>query len=1155
MSSQCYSHLSGDESFHSEPEDLSKIDSDDVSYRLRLLVNNNYFLPPAHSKPRPSDFPPPPVPTKKNSAPTFLDIFKVGKSKSKPTTPISGNFDALTPALRTTSDATVVPGFSASKSSSMPNSPVPELSVGRVVVVREKMVDLASAAKQAEDEVNASRAARRDGSQRDNHQIIFDDFIDPTDVVDVPLPSSRYPFAIQTSNVHGLGVQESVGAALLADRLPPSSTPDPLSGPEGDWRKALLKAAVGHSFDNLANAAEQSMSSPLPKPGSPSTFRTDTPTSRIIDKRIISNPILESTQESTSSSPPSKPDIPRDVSPNHSRDSDSQPSSFFLRRAETPAAPLTPLVPPPRKQMPNPLYSLSQTDLTDLTGPIASPTTSLRPMSTVLDSEFRHTMTPPPAAPFAVANTSTSSDALTPEPMIYSSADDHEGDLPRPSTSMSASDTDSYPSPTASAFHDALTGLTPIQSPTESVQPEAEINVPTSSRSSVDGRPHSALSAVRPDPLALKRGITSSPPPRVSSSLARPSLLEPLTAPPRTTSLFYGSLTNPVNPSSSTSTTPNRVGIYRGDVNAKEPQDRAEDFSTPKLQPISTAGHSPSIKNLTLDIRAPDPITPPLPVLSVSASSPSPSSPYFSSDVHADDSPRLNSNNTTVARSTGSRPLSLSQRRGNPGLANLTITTTAIPAIRSAPAVGGPAFPDVDGRHRPGSGVDSGVSREPRGLGIGLQVGMAPHSPVSFFDSIQSQPNAIDDLESSEDDDDDSEITSDSSLSLSMGGGGRRDLEDAHSFSQFSAPPLSPVHPGYASSVRSASAYHENAHPPIPMYGAGRSVAPSGSNVFNTASRLMRLGNHSTPYISPSSSINSNLQLPSSPSITPSRSMYSSTNSPLRSHPYASSHSNNSYSLLPPPSPTQSHLSFKERSLDDPDFRPKEHLVKTQPQPEFLKDKAKGKGLKGVGVGLGFKGRSRAKSIGQPGSGVEGGKKEKGKGKEPALPPSASFEMRPTQLKNRGLHGSASFEYSRSTSSLGTGHLGHGHGYGYGRGSGVEGKRRPATTETSTPSSSTNPSAVVSPVGSPLVSPTWAPSFAQQEQTQSFSGLGAGPNGDGRMAGLQTSALAKVKSEARERDQENMRKLDGLLIQHMEAEKSRMKKIAESLGSSSSGRP
>ncbi|KAK7454646.1 hypothetical protein VKT23_011399 [Stygiomarasmius scandens] len=434
---------------------------------------------------------------------------------------------------------------------------------------------------------------------------------------------------------------------------------------------------------------------------------------------------------------------------------------------------------------------------------------------------------------------------------------------------------------------------------------------------------------------------------------------------------------------------------------------------------------------------------------------------------------------------------------------------------------------------------------------------MAPSSPVSFFDSIQNQPNAMDDLESSEEDsdeDDMSSMTSDSSLS------GRRHLEDAHSFSQFSSTPLSPVHPHYA--LSSQATQRGSTHSQIPMYGAGRSVRPEGSEgvsgsgfgISTGASMLMRLGNHSTPYFSPSSSIKSNTASPSQ-SRSP---LYSSSNSPLSTHPYAnsslslnhksSSRSNlnlTSHSMMPPPSPTPSQFSLKDRSLDNPDFRPKEHIAKPKTQPEFLKDVAKGKskgvGLKSVGIGLGItgKGRDRSKSIGEQGSRVEGGKKDKGKGKEPSLPPPASFNFyqRP---QNRGLHGSASFEYPRSQSSLagGYGSLGVSGG----------GKRRPATTETSSPSTSASPSAAASAMASPLVSPTWAPSYGQPGQTQSFSGLGPATSGIG---GQQAVALAKAKAEARERDQESMRKLDGLLIQHMEAEKNRMRKIAKSASSGS----
>ena len=41
-----------------------EFDIDDVQYRLKLLVKNSYFLPPAHSKPTPVSLAPPPAPSK-----------------------------------------------------------------------------------------------------------------------------------------------------------------------------------------------------------------------------------------------------------------------------------------------------------------------------------------------------------------------------------------------------------------------------------------------------------------------------------------------------------------------------------------------------------------------------------------------------------------------------------------------------------------------------------------------------------------------------------------------------------------------------------------------------------------------------------------------------------------------------------------------------------------------------------------------------------------------------------------------------------------------------------------------------------------------------------------------------------------------------------
>ncbi|OBZ72120.1 hypothetical protein A0H81_07804 [Grifola frondosa] len=89
----------------------SEFDADDVSYRLRLLLNNSYFLPPAHTKPSPLSLAPPPIlPAKRATKPAnanFLDFFRIGKSKSKPVTPLTCSPPAVdvvaaAPILRTT---------------------------------------------------------------------------------------------------------------------------------------------------------------------------------------------------------------------------------------------------------------------------------------------------------------------------------------------------------------------------------------------------------------------------------------------------------------------------------------------------------------------------------------------------------------------------------------------------------------------------------------------------------------------------------------------------------------------------------------------------------------------------------------------------------------------------------------------------------------------------------------------------------------------------------------------------------------------------------------------------------------------------------------------------------------------------------------------
>ena len=109
-------------------------DTDDVSLRLQLLVNNSYFLPPAHSKPKivglsNSDagkrFPKP-------NAPGFFEFFCVGKAKSKPTTPVEP--PRLRAASESSSQLNVLPYTdSAPGANTTPQKPV-EILV-RVMVV------------------------------------------------------------------------------------------------------------------------------------------------------------------------------------------------------------------------------------------------------------------------------------------------------------------------------------------------------------------------------------------------------------------------------------------------------------------------------------------------------------------------------------------------------------------------------------------------------------------------------------------------------------------------------------------------------------------------------------------------------------------------------------------------------------------------------------------------------------------------------------------------------------------------------------------------------------------------------------------------------------------------------------------------------------
>jgi len=395
-------------------------DTDDVSLRLRLLVNNSYFLPPAHSKPTIADLSNSDAARRspKPTSPGFFDIFRIGKTKSKPPTPVA----LEPPRLRATSESSTQLDVLRDTNSTPGASTTPQKPVeipARVVVVREKMEDLMIAAKQAEQEskIRAERALELQERNLDQTGQ-FDGIIDPTDAVDLPPPSTKYPFAIQASATQGLGVNDSIGAAFLADRLPPPRSPGLWSVTEEDekWRKLLLTQAVGHSLSNTPDSwasrtpvrrPPRSTSIPDTTPRSPLSPTPSSPTPKT--QILFSEPILlpdalrrrlHSPSLSYLTPPSPKSQVLHLGRKNSAPDIHNVPGLSPLAgssydppvRAETPVAPTFPLSPAPRamttgpgspgvKHLVNPIYSLSQSDLGDggetgVGSPSSSPTTS-----------------------------------------------------------------------------------------------------------------------------------------------------------------------------------------------------------------------------------------------------------------------------------------------------------------------------------------------------------------------------------------------------------------------------------------------------------------------------------------------------------------------------------------------------------------------------------------------------------------------------------------------------------------------------------------------------------------------------------------------------------------------------------------------------------
>ncbi|KZT07633.1 uncharacterized protein LAESUDRAFT_758220 [Laetiporus sulphureus 93-53] len=647
----------------------TEFDADDVSYRLRLLMNNSYFLPPAHAKPTPSYLASPGSPGSKKVSPkssnlNILDFFRIGKPKLKTTPALSpltaGNPGG--PVLRTTSDSTTASGYlPRPEVRSAPQTPIraPPPNMVRVVVVRETMEDLATAAKEAERDLKTKAAVRKKRSQlmstRRNQQV---DVIDPTDAVDLPPPSSSYPFAVQASNLQGLGVRDSIGAALLAERLPPGSPGIWSLSSDDTWRKALLHEAVTHSFSSSATSSRATTStngSSSPSPTPPSASTPTSPESRPSDdshttaEHRVGQRILEDIRVSNNADEQQSPTI---LTQSFYPPMTSNSLAMFLTTPISDATPLhTPLSraaspthghalsPAPRRQMSNPQFSSSRQGPSDsaaqgvnvegssgLSPPSAQALRKSLSFAGLTDAHdvssgagrAIFSLSPPPAAPAQLSpsseehNLRTSPSISSYQSMVsgsrqsdelsYATAEDSDGEQHeklRPSVSLSVMTDNrpsmslseySQPSPTVSAFHDAIFG---------SYRPVSVL----SRRSYLPAVSGSSALPSLPTAVSDPGHYVVSPTSRI------PSLTDPIASPPPQSPL-PGPVGRP-SLSSRASTDPGRPFIAEstfcvGVDSSLNPSTNSLDFHTP-MAPLSERRGRSSGLSLLIPTEAPTP--------------------------------------------------------------------------------------------------------------------------------------------------------------------------------------------------------------------------------------------------------------------------------------------------------------------------------------------------------------------------------------------------------------------------------------------------------------------------------------------------------------------------------------------------------------------
>ncbi|KDQ57176.1 hypothetical protein JAAARDRAFT_35773 [Jaapia argillacea MUCL 33604] len=739
-------------------DDTPNFDADDVSYRLQLLVKNNYFLPPAHAKPSLSDL------TVANAIPSkaslrsanqgFLDLFRLGRSKSKPVVLEGGDVAPNVHILRTTSDSTTASGWVAPAGAARPPPHTPSQPnyvrppqdpnrAGRVVVVREKMDDIIIAAKQAEQEMK-NRAESRPGPPPER----VDDVVDPTDAVDLPPAGAGYPFEVQ-----GL-IGESPDAAMLAEALCVSPGLWSVDSKEATWRRALLQEAVGLSLNG--SPATSSLGRSTPHTRITSSGFTDSSMGGSVDfktkigQRIVDQPLLEELPEGrpvrvkkTDGSRPSmsrSQRYPQVLSPQDS----SSPSRLSMnppRRAETPATPTHPLAPPPRRPAINPLFSLSQTDLSSASpssergerARVVRKSMSSPMLSDAYESEIGEgralVMTPPPPLPRTMRNRA----APIPSPLAM-------GAERRPSAVQTHRILDSMTSGSHYSDDDQHHGPR-----FDSHEDNYEVRASLTSSAPTGGRPsYSDYSQPSPSPTAsaFKDALyysdgTDSPLPRISIEDINPM---------RASSTFAGSRGsfNPPHPGQSSlrnsfiSPPPrsSSMSIDSRPISGSRPS-----MSSLSLHAASDPGHS-SGTYVTSDILhhivAPPPTTPPLPSFVSSPTS------------------------SKLVREASSQSLRIP-------------SDLLPPSMRTTPI---------------------------------------PSSPIDFFDHIQTHPNALDDLDTSDEESDDEQSV--------------------------------------APDVASTSVYLDSRS----------QVSMSRVSVASSRPSLMRLGNHSTPQLSPSIHSHSDEPLP-----------------------------------------------------------------------------------------------------------------------------------------------------------------------------------------------------------------------------------------------------------------------------------------------------